>query len=103
MKITLYAKTAHSKEGKAFIRYITSMKNKEGKVISMSVRTPSDVPGFVQSKCPYIVEFNKEDANLQARRYTDKDGNEKVSYTLWLKAYKESDEKYVDHSLDNFE
>lgn len=103
MKITLFAKTAHSKDGKAFIRYITSMKDKNGKVISMSVRTPSDVPAFVQSKCPCIVEFNKEDANLQARRYTDKNGNEKISYTLWLKAYKESDEKYVDHSLDNFE
>ena len=31
MKITLYAKTAHSKDGKAFIRYITSMKNKKRK------------------------------------------------------------------------
>ena len=103
MKITLFAKTAHSKDGKAFIRYITSMKDKDGKVISMCVRTPSDVPAFVQSKCPYIVEFNKEDANLQARRYTDKNGNEKISYTLWLKAYKESADKYVDHSLDNFE
>ena len=103
MKITLFAKTAHSKDGKAFIRYITSMKDKDGKEISMSVRTPSDVPAFVQSKCPYIVEFNKEDANLQARRCTDKNGNEKISYTLWLKAYKESADKYVDHSLDNFE
>ena len=103
MKITLFAKTAHSKDGKAFIRYITSMKDKDGNVISMTVRTPSDVPGFVQSKCPYIVEFNKEDANLQERRYTDKNGNEKISYTLWLKAYKESADKYVDHSLDNFE
>ena len=103
MKITLFAKTAHSKDGKAFIRYITSMKDKNGKVISMAVRTPSDIPAFVQSKCPYIVEFNREDANLQARRYTDKNGNEKISYTLWLKAYKESDEKNVDHSLDNFE
>ena len=102
MKITLFAKTAHSRDGKPFIHYITSMKDKNGKEISMSVRTPSDIPGFVQSKCPYIVEFNREDANLQARRYTDKNGNEKISYTLWLKAYKESDEKYVDHSLDDF-
>lgn len=102
MNITLFAKTAHTKEGKTFIRYIGRLTNKQGKEISMAVRTSDDIPPFVQNKCPYIIEFNKEDANLQPHKYTDKDGNEKTSYTLWLKAYKESDEKYVDHSLDDF-
>lgn len=102
MKITLFAKTAHTKEGKSFIRFIGRLTNKEGKEISMTVRTPSKVPQFDETKCPYIIEFNKQDANLQPHKYTDKDGNEKTSYTLWLKAYKESEEQYVDHSLDDF-
>lgn len=102
MKITLFAKTAHSKDGKTFIRYIGRLKNKADKEVSMTVRTSGDIPPFVQSKCPYIIEFDKKDANLQSHQYTDKDGNEKTSYTLWLKKYKESEEKYVDHSLDDF-
>lgn len=102
MKITLFAKTAHSRDGKAFIRYIGRLTNKEGKEIAMTVRPSGDIPQFVQSKCPYIIEFDKKDANLQSKKYTDKDGNERTSYTLWLKQYKESDEKFVDHSLDDF-
>lgn len=102
MKITLFAKTAHTKEGKAFIRYIGRMTNNAGKEVSMTVRVSGKAPAFDQDKCPYIVEFDKKDANLQSHKYMDKDGNEKTSYTLWLKKYKESDEKYVDHSLDDF-
>lgn len=102
MKITLFAKTAHTKDGKAFIRYIGRMTNNAGKEVSMTVRVSGKAPAFDQDKCPYIVEFDKKDANLQSHKYMDKDGNEKTSYTLWLKKYKESDEKYVDHSLDDF-
>lgn len=103
MKITLFAKTAHSRDGKAFIRYIGKLTNKEGKEVTMTVRPTGDIPQFVQSKCPYIIEFDKKDANLQSKKYTDKDGNERTSYTLWVKKYKESDEKFVDHSLDDFD
>lgn len=102
MKITLFAKTAHTKEGKAFIRYIGRMTKKNGEEISVAVRTVNGIKPFEQGKCPCIIEFNKEDANLQAHKYTNKDGEEATSYTLWLNSYKESDEKYVDHSLDEF-
>ena len=103
MKITLFAKTAHSRDGKAFIRYIGKLKKKTGDEISVVVRTVSDIPPFVQSKCPYIIEFDKKDANLQSKKYTDRDGNERTSYTLWLKKYTESNEVFVDHSLDDFD
>lgn len=103
MKITLFAKTAHSRDGKAFIRYIGKLTRKDGTEISVVVRPTGDIPQFVQSKCPYIIEFDKKDANLQSKKYTDKDGNERTSYTLWLKKYKESEEKFVDHSLDDFD
>lgn len=103
MKITLFAKTAHSKDGKSFIRYIGKLKNKAGTDVTMTVKTSGDVQPFSESKCPYTVEFNKNDANLQTHKYKDKDGNDRVSYILWIKAYEESSEKYVDHSLDDFD
>ena len=103
MKITLFAKTVHSRDGKAFIHYIGKLTNKAGEEISVVVRTVSDIPQFVQSKCPYTIEFDKKDANLQSKKYTDRDGNERTSYTLWLKKYTESSETFVDHSLDDFD
>ena len=52
MKITLFAKTAHSRDGKAFIRYIGKLTNKAGDEICVVVRPAGDAPQFVQSKCP---------------------------------------------------
>lgn len=103
MEITLFAKTAHKADGTPFTRFIGRMPKKDGSIVNVTVRAIQDIPQFSQKKCPYIIEFDKKDANMQSRTYTDKDGNVKTSYTLWLKAYKESDKKFVDHSLDEFE
>lgn len=100
--ITIFAKTAHTKEGKSFIRFIGRLQNKKGEDVSMVVRTNRNAPQFDESKAPYNIEFDKKDANLQTRKYKDNDGNEHASYTLWLKDWKESDVPYVDHSLDDF-
>ena len=37
------------------------------------------------------------------RKYTDKEGVEPIAKTLWISAWKNSDDVYVDHSLDDFE
>lgn len=104
MKLTIFAKTAHKKDGSPFVRFIAKMYNKKtGENVTVNVRTVQDIPQFSQKKCPYNIEFSKEDANLSERAYQDRDGNNRTSYTLWLKNYKESSEKYVDHSLDEFE
>ena len=50
MKITLFAKTAHTKDGKAFIRYIGRMTNNAGKEVSMTVRVSGKAPAFDQDK-----------------------------------------------------
>lgn len=102
MKITVFAKTAHTQDGKPFVRFIGRLPKKDGTEVSMVVRTSQKAGNIDADKTPYIIEFNKEDANLSSRKYTDKDGNERVSYTLWLKKFTESSEKYVDHSLDDF-
>lgn len=50
-----------------------------------------------------IIEIPKEKANLSPRYYTDPEtGEEKTSFDLWVSEWKESPEKYVDHSLDEF-
>lgn len=103
MKITVFAKTAHTQDGKPFTRFIGRMTKKDGTDVSMTIRTSSKAGNIDVDKTPYIIEFNKEDANLSNRKYKDKDGVERTSYTLWLKKFKESSEKFVDHSLDDFD
>lgn len=100
--ITIFAKTAHTKEGKPFTRFIGRLKNKKGEDVTMTVRANKGAPQFDESKTPYNIEFDKGNANLQTRKYTDNDGNEKTSYTLWLREWKESSTPYIDHSLDDF-
>lgn len=104
MKITIYAKTAHGKDGKTFIRFLGKMHNrKTGEEITVSVNASKGAPRFDESKCPMNIEYDKADGNLSAKKYTAKDGTEKTSYALWLKNWKESEDKFVDHSLDDFE
>lgn len=103
MKITVFAKTHHSQDGKQFTAFIGRMPKKDGTEVSMNVKTSKTAGNLDADKTPYIIEFNKEDANLSSRKYTDKDGVERTSYTLWLKKFKESSEKFVDHSLDDFD
>lgn len=102
MKITVFAKTAHTKEGKPFIRFIGKM-HKNGEEVNVVVKTSKSAQQLDESKCPYIIEFDKQDANMSTRKFTDSNNNERTSYTLWLKKWKESSEKYIDHSLDGFE
>ena len=53
------------------------------------------------------IEYEKEDANLSEKKekYIDEVGEEKevIRRRLWISKYTESEEKYVDHSLDDFE
>lgn len=104
MKVTVFAKTAHTKDGKEFIRFLGKMTNKKtGEEITVTIKTGKTAPRIDENKCPLIIEYNKPDANLSTRKYVNAEGVERESYTLWLKNWKESSEKYVDHSLDDFE
>ena len=104
MKTTIFAKRVKSHDGKCFLTFVTQLERKDGSKQYMRVMySGKDRTKLLDSGiCPIVIEFNREDANVSAETYTDKSGEERKSYTLWLKDYKVSDEKFVDHSLDDF-
>lgn len=104
MKITLFRKVRTTKEGKKFDSFITKLAKKDGTEITASVKFSGDSrDAFDASLCPYIIIVDKQDANLSKRETKNEDtGEEHIFYTLWVKKYTVSDEKFVDHSLDDF-
>lgn len=104
MKITLFKKQGTTKDGRKFDYFVGKLNRKDGTSQYVTVKHSGDRRfDFDPNKAPYIIEVDKADANLQAKTWTDRDGNERKDYTLWVKNYRVSDEKYVDHSLDDFE
>lgn len=105
MKTTIFAKNRKTSEGRAFVSYVCKLTNtKTGEEISASVRFKEPCPAPKASECPLVVEIQKSDANLSRRSYVDPEtGIERFSYTLWVENYIGTGEKFVDHSLDDFE
>ena len=104
MKTTIFAKRVKSHDGKSFVTFVTNLERKDGSMQYMRVMYSGKDRNklFDSDVCPLVIEFKREDANVSAKTYTDNSGEERKSYTLWLKDYKVSDEKFVDHSLDDF-
>ena len=104
MKTTIFAKKIKSHDGKSFTIFVTNLERKDGTQQYMKVMyTGKDKnKNFDSDTCPLVIEFDREDANISKTAYTDKNGEDRLSYTLWLKNYKVSNEKFVDHSLDDF-
>ena len=104
MKTTIFAKRVKSHDGKSFVVFVTHLERKDGSKQYMRVMYSGKDrnKAFDTDLCPLVIEFNREDANVSTEKYTDKSGEERKSYTLWVKDYKVSDEKFVDHSLDDF-
>lgn len=102
MKLTVFAKSMKSGEGKAFKLYLSRLMNKNtGEEISVRLNLRDDLPRLPE--CPVIIEVEKKDANLAKRVLTDENGETRTYYTLWVNKYKVSDEEFVDHSLDDYE
>lgn len=104
MKTTIFAKKIKTKDGKTFFNFVTTLEKKDGSKQYMKVMYSGKDKNksFEPDMCPLVIEFNKDDANISTTVYTSNEGEEKKRYTLWLKDYKISDEKFVDHSLDDF-
>ena len=105
MKITVFSRKAKTHDGRAFNVFVSSLTKNDGSNQYVTVRYSGKDKNknFDSAKCPYIIEFNKEDANLATRTFTDKKtGETRKNFTLWIKDYTESPETYVDHSLDDF-
>ena len=103
MKKALFASPVEA-NGKKFNSYTTRITfTSTGETVSAKVKFRSPCVGPSKDDCPCIIEFDKQDANLTTRRYTTRDGEERTGYVLWITKFKVSDEKYVDHSLDDVE
>lgn len=103
MEISVFAKKRTTADGrKTFFSYLTTLTRKDGTpcVCSVKFTAPAEEPEPFD--CPMNIRVNKADCNMAKERYTDKHGEEKTSYKLWIKRY-ESGSPYVDHSLDEFE
>lgn len=104
MKTTVFAKKVKTNDGKSFFTFVTSLEKKDGSKQYMNVMYSGDDKNkkFDSEDCPVVIKFDRNNANISTTTYTTKDGEERKRYTLWLKDYTVSEEKFVDHSLDEF-
>ena len=102
MKATIFAKKRQTREGKTFYTYLTTLTKKDGGTLTAAVKFRDECGAPKPEQCPVILEVDKSAANLSHKEVTQEDGNVFVSYTLWVSDWSLTDEKYVDHSLDDF-
>ena len=103
MIITVFAKRRQSNDGKVFFNYLSVLRNKKGEDIPVQVKFRESAGNPRPEECPCNIVINKNDANLSERRYTDETTAEiRVAKTLWVTKW-EKGEKYIDHSLDDFD
>lgn len=105
MKVTVFAKKKTTQEGKTFYTYIGRMLNKKsGEEVSVQIKFKEDCGAPKPDKCPCILEIPKEMANLSRQKYGEaEDGAPLYSHTLWVSEWHNTNEKFIDHSLDDFE
>ena len=107
MKALIFAQKKQTKEGKPFNTYLARLTKKDGEEIVVEAKFREECGNPKADKCPMYIEYDREDANLSEKKekYIDEVGEEKevVRRRLWISKYTESEEKYVDHSLDDFE
>lgn len=103
MKLAVFAKKKQTKDGRPFTAYVGKLNKKDGSDLYVEIKFREECGAPKPEMLPAYVEFDKAEGNLSSRTYTDKEGNEGVSYRLWLSGWRWSDEKYEDHSLDEFE
>ena len=100
MKITVFSKKISKHDGSKFTGYVTKLNKKDGSEIYCRVRFREGCSA--PRECPAIIEVEKDYANLVRRHYKN-DDKEYDIYTLWITDWEPTDEKYIDHSLDEFE
>ena len=101
-RITIFAKKRTTKEGREFTSYLTRLTRKDGSEQTMTAKFKEDDGPRIED-CPLNIEVDKSDMNISKKKYEQEDGTESVGYTLWIKAWSESEEQWLDASLDEFE
>ena len=100
MKITVFSKKITKHDGSKFTGYVTKLHKIDGSEIYCRVRFHEGCSA--PRECPAIIEVEKDKANLVRTHYKN-DDKEYVICTLWITDWNPTEEKYVDHSLDDFE
>ena len=100
MKITVFSKKISKYDGSKFTGYVTKLHKKDGSEIYCRVRFREGCSA--PRECPAIIEVEKDHANLVRTHYKN-DDKEYVINTLWITDWEPTDEKYIDHSLDEIE
>lgn len=104
MNITLFAKKRTTKDGKKFYVYLTTLTRKDGSTLTTAVKFSEgcDVPRA--EDCPLNIVVDKSKVNLSTRTIVNPESGEPFeSHTLWVKEWTKSTEKWIDHSMDDFE
>ena len=108
MKVTIFAQKKETKEGKKFYTYLAKINKKDGSVDTLEAKFREECGAPDPKKCPLIIEVDKSSgSNISEKKekYTDEVGEEKevTRRRFWIAAWSESDEKYFDTSLDEYE
>ena len=103
LKITVFAKKITKKDGTKFTTYLTKLSTKSGEEISAKVMfNDENYPKPKAESCPCVLLVDRSSSNLSSKINTNEEtGEQFVSKTLWVGKYELSDEKFVDHSLDD--
>lgn len=102
MKLAIFAKKRTSQDGRKFVSYLTTLTDREtGESITASVKFREDCGSPDAGSCPSIIEVPKGQCNINAKRYTNSQGEEGIGYTLWISEWKYLG-AYEDHSMDRF-
>lgn len=98
--ITVFCKTAKTKEGKTFPIFVSRLGKKDGTNTYVTVRFPEDNKPDPK-KCPANIDL--VEGNLSRRESINEETGETYEhFTLWVKKWEYNAEPYVDHSLDDY-
>ena len=101
MKVTVFAKRIRKQDGSNFTGYVSQLTHMDGTKQYVRVRFNQGVQ--LPAEFPAVIEVEKQHANLSKKVVTNQDGSTYARYTFWIAAWKPTGEKYVDHSLDDFQ
>lgn len=107
MKLLVFGKNRQTKDGRNFTAYVSKLPKKDGSDLTVTVKFREECGAPKLDECPLYIDVQKDNANLATKNkeITTEDGEvqDVVSHTLWIKDWARNPEKYVDHSLDEFD
>ena len=107
MNVVIFSQKKKTKENREFYAYLATLTKKDGSEDKLEAKFREECGAPDPKKCPIIIEVDKSDVNISAKneKYVDEVGEEKeiTRRRLWISKWSESDEKFVDHSMDDYE